>query len=165
MIFVLDIDETLADNRHRAHYVEKTPKDWEGFLDPARVLQDKPLPAAQRVVAALKERGVGFVFLTGRNETLRDVTSRWLLEHFDVVADDTNLYMRPEGNLLKPTEYKGQQLSDIARNFGRELIFVDDDPYMLPLYQQFGVAMQAPACWDVLMPRNPPAEPEMDWRK
>ena len=31
MLYIFDIDGTLADNTHRLHFIQGEVKDWEGF--------------------------------------------------------------------------------------------------------------------------------------
>jgi FMN phosphatase YigB (HAD superfamily) len=31
MIYIFDIDGTLADISHRLHFIQQEPKDWRGF--------------------------------------------------------------------------------------------------------------------------------------
>lgn len=33
MNIVFDLDGTLADDSHRKHYLDRDPKDWNGFYD------------------------------------------------------------------------------------------------------------------------------------
>lgn len=165
MVIVLDIDGTLANNDHRAHYVDGDVKDWENFLRPDLVIKDTPIARTKDALKKAQDLGYTIVFLTGRNESLRDTTMRWLFDHYGVDANDETLYMRPIGNLLKPTEYKHQQLTSIRRDFGNSLLFVDDDKYMHKVYAEFGLSLKAPECWDVLFPEFLELEEEVAWRK
>ena len=48
-------------------------------------------------------------FITGRNESSRDVTLQWLLDHYDIEFDGDDwehLYMRPDGDIRPGAEVK-----------------------------------------------------------
>ena len=76
---VVDIDGVLADVRHRVHFVERRPKDWDGFF--AAAVDDPPLPEGLAVVAELVDRGLSLVYLTGRPERCREDTLAWFARH------------------------------------------------------------------------------------
>ncbi|MBV9822860.1 MAG: hypothetical protein JO144_11525, partial [Actinobacteria bacterium] len=76
-IAVFDIDGVVADVRHRLHFLERRPKDWPGFF--AAAARDTGLAEGiERVLAAAAEHEI--VWLTGRPNSLRAVTRRWLDE-------------------------------------------------------------------------------------
>ena len=72
---VFDLDNTLADTTHRQRFLERTPKDWNGFFSAAP--QDPPVPEG---VALVRERAreCEIVYLTGRPERCRRDTLEWL---------------------------------------------------------------------------------------
>jgi hypothetical protein len=37
MIYIFDIDGTLADISHRLHFIQQESKDWKAFLQPAQM--------------------------------------------------------------------------------------------------------------------------------
>ncbi|HEU4948398.1 MAG TPA: HAD family acid phosphatase [Kribbella sp.] len=71
---VLDIDATLSDTRHRLHFIERRPKDWDSFF--AHAKDDALLEEGLAVATTLAE-GHEIVYLTGRPERLRRDTLRW----------------------------------------------------------------------------------------
>lgn len=171
MIIVSDIDSTVANNDHRAHFVDRkegddTPKDWKGFLQPHLVEKDTIVEGAERGFEHFKRLGYKILFLTGRNEGLRDVTAKWIKDKFDLDVDDDTLLMRGIGNMLTPVHYKREQLQALKTQYPREtFIFLDDDKYMWSVYAEFGVVLRAPECWDVIFPHNTEVEPVDQWRK
>jgi len=168
MYAIIDIDGTLADNTHRSHFLEKELKDWEGFLCPNRVAKDTVIPGAKRGLEQLRQLNTDLIFLTGRNEMLRDTTSVWLSQNFDIVVPEEWLLMRPVGNLLKPSEYKCAHIQNLVQTLqcDRGFLFIDDDPYMWPIYAQYGLVLKAPDCWTTLFPESPEDLPrETNWRK
>lgn len=171
MIVVLDIDGTLANNDHRAHHVDRAegdarPKDWEGFLAPHLVAKDVLIEGAARAVQHFLDLKYRVLFLTGRNEGLRSVTTQWIKEKLDIDATDDTLTMRPPGNMMTATKYKREQIINIKQEFPKEpLLFIDDDKYMWPVYAEFGIVLRAPECWNVIFPVNAEVEPVDVWRK
>lgn len=90
MTVVTDLDGTLADIRHRLHFIESKPKRWDEFFDAC--VDDAPIPENIRVVQALRNIGHQVVVLTGRNERVREQTEAWLSEH---AVPHNSLIMRP----------------------------------------------------------------------
>lgn len=76
---VFDIDGVLADVRHRLHFIERTPKDWDGFF--AAAPMDSVLAEGQRLVAEHHDAGHRIAYLTGRPERCRTDTVDWLGRH------------------------------------------------------------------------------------
>ena len=75
---VFDLDGTLADTAHRQRFLERSPRDWEGFF--AAASEDPPL--AEGVALALSSaRECEVVYLTGRPERCRRATVEWLAGH------------------------------------------------------------------------------------
>lgn len=60
---VFDIDNTLADTAHRQHWLERRPRDWDGFFGAAPA--DPPL--ARGIALAVESAAdCEVVYLTGR---------------------------------------------------------------------------------------------------
>jgi hydroxymethylpyrimidine pyrophosphatase-like HAD family hydrolase len=155
MFIVLDLDQTLADNAHRAHFVEKEPKDWDSFLSPDRVIKDPVVAGAERVLEQLQALKYDLVILTGRHEDLRDATMRWLLEKLNITLPDTLLLMRPNGNMLNAAEYKREQLLNFRQgleNRDNNFLIIDDDAAAGEALKEFGIVLKAPECWELLFP-------------
>ncbi len=172
MILILDIDGTLSDATHRSHYVDRAKPDWDGFLQPDLVLQDTPIQDSQRGVKLLSSIADQIIFLTGRNERLREVTTKWLKIHFGVTCNEANLLMRPIDNQEKPTEFKGAALQNLINEYkepGHNLpkfMAVDDDPFMMKVYRGLGIiTMHAPEVWKYLFPDYDHLTNETTWRK
>lgn len=101
--FIVDIDGTLADCAHRRHHVENRPKNWPAFF--AEAVGD---PAKSNVLAAvLYFWRLGMmtpIFVTGRDETQRDLTNRWLTRVGPFAG--LELLMRPAGDFRPDFEVK-----------------------------------------------------------
>lgn len=90
---VFDIDGTLADATHRLHLIKDplfwvhlhegkplTP-DWSRFLSDEEVAKDLPIPQTWAIMDALLLMGHRVLFITGRNEATRAMTTKWLLNY------------------------------------------------------------------------------------
>ena len=102
---VCDLDGTLADDRHRQHYLEQQPQDWESYF--AACGDDIPVWPVIMVVNALW--GGQVEIWTGRSEVVRETTVQWLANYG---IRYTKLRMRPEGDYRPDTELKGEWLAE-----------------------------------------------------
>lgn len=75
---VFDIDGVLADVAHRAHYLDRTPKDWAGFF--AALNEDRPWTQGTDL-ACESAKDCDLLYLTGRPERTRRATQTWLDVH------------------------------------------------------------------------------------
>ncbi|MFJ4322863.1 hypothetical protein ACIP3A_07075 [Streptomyces tricolor] len=117
---VFDLDNTLADTAHRQHFLERRPRDWDGFF--AAAPQDPPL--AEGVALALESaRACEVRYLTGRPERCRRDTLDWLAAHG---LPEGRVYMRSNADRRPARFTKLEILRRLARD--REIrVLVDDD--------------------------------------
>jgi len=126
-----DIDGVVADVRHRLAYLERRPKDWDGFFAAARHdgAHDEGLALVRRLA---QDHDV--VFLTGRPQRLRRDTLAWLVRH-DLGGH--RLVMRPASDRRPAAVVKLEQLRQLAQ--GRHVaVVVDDDPVVLQACRDAG---------------------------
>ena len=127
----VDLDGVVADVRHRLHHIEGR-KDWSAFF--AAAVDDPPHPEGLAVVTRL-EPDHEVVYLTGRPESCRADTERWLERHG--IAGH-QLVMRPAGVRRPAAELKLALLAEVAA--GREVaVVVDDDPLVLAAMAEAGL--------------------------
>ncbi|MFJ8821190.1 hypothetical protein ACIREE_05345 [Streptomyces sp. NPDC102467] len=117
---VFDLDGTLADTAHRQRFLERRPRDWNGFF--AAAPQDPPL--AEGVALALDSaRECEVVYLTGRPERCRADTEAWLAAQGLPAGA---LKMRRDDDRRPARRTKLEVLRRLAR--GRTVrMLVDDD--------------------------------------
>ncbi len=117
---VFDLDGTLADSRHRQHFLERKPRDWDAFFAAA---PDDP-PLAEGVTRCLEAAGeCEVVYLTGRPERCRKDTLAWLAEHG---LPEGRVHMRRNDDRRPARTTKLQILRRLAGD--REIrMLVDDD--------------------------------------
>jgi hypothetical protein len=118
---VVDLDGVVADVRHRLHFLERKPKDWDGFF--AGIPDDSVLPEGRAVVDKLAEDHE-IVYLTGRPESTRRATEAWL-ERQELPR--AKLIMRRAGDRRPARLTKPALLRRLAADGRRVAVVVDDD--------------------------------------
>ena len=136
-IAVFDIDGVLADVRHRLHHVERKPKDWDSFF--ASMDDDTPLEDGVALAQRNADEGHRIAYLTGRNESYRELTLAWLRRHG---LPDGRLVMRRNDDRRPARVFKPQALSRLARE-GEIVVVVDDDRAVVDVLRHEG--------WPVLL--------------
>jgi hypothetical protein len=181
LIFVVDIDGTLADNSHRAallEYVciacgtkvsgeqcsacggadtEPLQSSFDSFMDPTLIALDAVAPGAAEAIASLRSLATGkIVFLTGRRETTADSTKLWLAEKVGWLPGKEPLIMRSAKHFdLPASKYKLIQADKLSReNPDSSFMFFEDDPHIFDVFRRFGVVLKAPECWKHWNPRG-----------
>lgn len=93
---IFDIDGTIADNRHRLHYIlhdDPSKKDWDAY--DAAWEKDTYIPAMGDLFKALMKSPEFYaMLLTGRNERGRANTLAWLRQHGINLSHPSQLIMR-----------------------------------------------------------------------
>ena len=205
VVWVVDIDTTIADNTHREHLLQKrcmvcgatvatklhaactvcysdaveVPQaSWDAFLNPEAMVNDRPEPRAQKVIRKAQKLGIEVHYITGRSGApdgdgpppkggdAREVTTKWLEDHFDFDPKKNSLLMRGQAGPASP--YKEKQLKKLMEMKGYTkndlLCFFEDDKHVIPMYSQYGIAFEAPSCWESMWSVKP-SEPEPDIKK
>jgi hypothetical protein len=131
-VAVIDLDGVLADVRHRLHFLESKPKDWDRFF--AGIPDDPVLPEGRAVVERLAIDHE-LVYLTGRPEATRAETEAWLEQHRLPLAE---LIMRRPGDRRPARVTKPALLRSYAGR-GRSIgVVVDDDPQVCDALERNG---------------------------
>ena len=111
MVYLCDIDGTLADITHRVRFLQEKPVNWKAFF--AACPNDAPIPEVIEVVKSLNSFGNHVVMVTGRSDEVRNETERWLVEHgicFSAV------FMRKAGDHREDTIVKAELLDEILKS-------------------------------------------------
>jgi len=131
---VFDVDGVLADVRHRLRFVERSPKDWDGFF--AAAVDDPPL--AQGVALAQESaKECEVVYVTGRPERCRRDTLEWLRRHG---LPTGRLVMRREGDRRPARLTKVALLRRLAGE-RPVAVLVDDDEQVCAAARAAGFAV------------------------
>lgn len=119
---VFDLDGTLTDTRHRNHWIEGKPRQWEQFFAAAGL--DEAHPEGLAALRTAHEAGLAIVYLSGRPERTRDATEAWLRRH-DCPAGP--VLLRSDRDRSPAAEIKLRALRRLAQQ-QRLALLVDDDP-------------------------------------
>lgn len=128
---VFDLDNTLADTAHRQHFLERRPRDWNGFFAAA---PDDP-PLAEGIALVLRHAAECEIqYLTGRPERCRADTVAWLERHGLPAG---RIWMRRDSDRRPARHTKLDILRRLARSHGVR-VFVDDDELVCDAARQAG---------------------------
>lgn len=136
-LFVLDLDNTIADASRRFAKAGKEPNrddrdayiTWLENVQSAQSLRkDDQIPGMCDLAWALYKGG-DMVYVTSRERKYRGVTQEWLrLEGFPTVP----VYMRPDGSWEEAHDLKESIITNIIKDLGDgvidNVVVLDDDP-------------------------------------
>jgi len=182
IVAIIDIDTTIANNDHRAVLLRRecveckmpmptehrptcancggtkhrTPQGaWDQFLQPDLMLLDDPQPHSLDVINFMRKHGYTIVFMTGRNETHRTVTQKWLEKH-NYWQEGDQLIMRPKTDAGTPaSQMKEKMFLEYRYMTGApedQYLFFEDDRYVLGTWQEYGLVFVCPAAWEHMNP-------------
>ncbi|WP_338674235.1 hypothetical protein V1460_15100 [Streptomyces sp. SCSIO 30461] len=134
---VFDLDGTLAETGHRQHFLERRPRDWDGFF--AAAPEDAPLAEGLRMIAE-DAADCEIVYLTGRPERCRTATVEWLERHG---LPSGRIFMRRNHDRRPARTTKLEILGRLGRNRAIRML-VDDDELVCDAARRAGfTAVQA----------------------
>lgn len=137
MDIIFDIDDTLFDSSHRAHYYKKSQTNWEEFYRAS--LKDKPIYSSIAILKSLYQQGHTIILATGRREQARQLTIS-LLKSFEIKYD--RLYMRPENdNHLNNACSKLNILKRIRSDGFNPTVAFEDNPLSVAMWRQAGLVV------------------------
>lgn len=136
MLFLSDIDGTIANIEHRRKFVRSKPKNWPAFN--AAMVYDTPVVQTVAIIKAMVDIGHTVILASGRNEASRYVTEKWLDENVGKTSVDGHawsrynpfwdkLYMRADGDYRSDDIVKEEILHQIINDYGKKPDMVIDD--------------------------------------
>ncbi len=136
---IVDIDGTVADLRHRRHFVASKPKNFKAFF--AAAPDDTPIKPVIDVVKAAKAEGAALVFCSGRPDDTREVTETWLREvaGFDGKFAFDALFMRKAGDFRADDIVKEELLDAILAEGFEPVIVFDDRQRVVDMWRRRGL--------------------------
>lgn len=125
-IYIFDLDGTLADIRHRLHYIERAPKRYDLFFEAC--VDDKPNLPVTRILDTLQWENEILIF-SGRSEVVRSKTIRWLYSHTNLSQAQVRvgLRMRASGDYTPDHELKRKWLHEMSQEQRSRIVGVFDD--------------------------------------
>lgn len=130
---VFDLDGTLANTAHRAHFMEgpKKDRDWRAFY--AACDQDTAHIHVLSVLWSLRRDGHHIEIWSGRSDEVRDKTVRWLL---NCGLSGIPLRMREAGDYTPDDILKRRWLDEAV--WKPDLIF-DDRAKVVAMWREAGI--------------------------
>ncbi len=136
MNIIFDIDGTLADCRHRRHFVTNGNHDWKSFNE--SMVMDSPIKPIIRLADMLYGREQ-VIFVTGRTEEYREVTEDWLNERLTARFDVRSLKMRKYKDYRPDCIIKEEILMELkAEGFWPDLV-IDDRQSVVDMWRSHGI--------------------------
>jgi len=150
-LLVVDLDGTIADDRHRmpegGDFSQFSEEDWTKFYSRENILKDVPISVF--AAPALRVCQSSIVYLTGRDRIADPISKEWIrLFGFP----DVDLYSRPSGDRRSGAMVKQDLLvNEILPKFFGVVVraAIDDDEEAQPIYSALGfeVFTPSPALW------------------
>lgn len=134
-VVVCDIDGTLADIKHRLHYVNGEKKDWKGFF--GAMNKDKVRKDVAEKITVDQNRGAEIIFVSARPEDYRKETKAFLKK---AGFQENLLLMRPFNDKRDDTFVKEQ----IYRKYLKKLNIIkvyDDRPKVIRMWRGLGLTV------------------------
>ena len=151
-VIICDIDGTIADLRHRLHYIQnpdgtkKAKPDWDSFH--AACVDDKPFLDVMQVVNTLYRDDCALYFLSGRNDVVREQTVEWLKNHrFYLDYSYTELFMRKAGDRRPDTVIKLEMMKELGFTPYDVLCIFDDRQCVVDMWRENGYRVMQVAAW------------------
>jgi len=125
---IVDLDGTVADNRHRQHLIprEKTQTHhWHAFNNTCDL--DAPVTAVIDLIHLYMQMNPAraLIFATSRTETARDKTERFLAQYFEGYG--YQLLMRPVDDHRSAVDIKAEWLDNLAPLITDNSVFLEDN--------------------------------------
>ena len=135
MIYIFDIDGTLADLTHRLLFIQQKPAKWKEFFEACP--GDSPIPEIIKVAQALGAEGYDIVYSTGRSEDIRRLTDEWMDKYHLPVGE---MFMRKSGDHREDNVVKSELLDNIIEIFGEDIAGVfEDRQQVVDMYRARGL--------------------------
>lgn len=134
---IVDVDGTLAEfHPHQvSDWVLGSQKQWEPFF--AHMAEAPVIEAVARLVKILKAQGQQIVICSGRPDSHREHTQRWLERH--TIPFDA-MYLRPEGDdHVDDEEVKAALLNQMRHDGFAPWLVLDDRDAVVAQWRALGL--------------------------
>lgn len=134
MNIIVDIDGTIADCRHRRHFVIDGQHDWKSFYE--SMVEDKPIEPIVTMINLLWSAGNTILLATGRPDQYKEHTNEWLDKH-DIQR--TRLRMRREHDYREDSIVKEEILKEYLTMYDRIDLVIDDRQPVVDMWRRNGI--------------------------
>jgi hypothetical protein len=135
MLYIFDIDGTLADISHRLHLINSDlhPADWNAFYKAC--YNDAPIFDVITVARSLAAAGHIVVYSTGRSTLIYNETIDWLKKYR--LPNPQRVYMRPDGDHREDSVVKSELLDMINSDYASEKLggIFEDRQQVVDMYR------------------------------
>lgn len=147
MLCIFDLDGTLANIDHRAHFVRDGARQWNEFFEACD--KDEPFEDVIALFKTLAGAGHDVRIWSGRSASVRAKTEAWLDEHLFAGASKHLQHMRPEKDYRSDVVLKREWLH--AEPVKPAMIF-DDRQQVVDMWREEGVTCAQVAPWHETLP-------------
>jgi phosphoglycolate phosphatase-like HAD superfamily hydrolase len=134
-VVVFDIDGTIANNDHRKHYLNKSPKDWYRYNE--GMLGDGVYHDIVHLMSQLSYNNK-VILCTGREEVFAPVVWSWLQKN-NLTEYVYDLYMRPTKDYRSDAIVKVELLEKITHDYARPWMWFDDRQQVVDAIRAQGI--------------------------
>lgn len=131
-VVIVDIDGTVSKVGDRLKYLKSTPKDWDAFYDAC--FEDEPIQEIVDLVKVLQDT-YRIVFCTGRRESTREVTEKWL-EKYGI---NSTLLMRKNNDFRHDVLAKPELVADALIPYENIAFVLEDRNSMVEMWRSVDV--------------------------
>lgn len=136
-IVIVDIDGTVSKVGDRLKHLQKEPPDWDAFYEDC--FEDEPVPEMVKLVDNLfllfQYR---IIFCTGRRESVRKKTEKWLKANLSSQWD-LEILMRHDGDHRHDTEVKPELLLEAGIDLNDIAFVLEDRKSMVDKWRELGL--------------------------
>ena len=119
----VDLDGTLFNIDHRLHFIQKSPQDWDGFLD--AIPGDTVNGWCLALIWAMRLSGHDIVYVTGRSDSSEQHTRDQLMKAMGPMGMTDALHMRPRSDQKHDREVKIEILHKLRPLY--DIVFAIED--------------------------------------
>ena len=135
---IVDLDGTLCNCEHRLHLVKE--KKWDEFHAACKF--DEPNEWCKDLVIRYM-RDHQIIFLTGRHESARGLTEKWLKQHLKLEDSEYVLHMRPDRDWRPNTAFKEEIYNEFIKDYWDVVFAIEDRDRVIKMWRRLGlVALQ-----------------------
>lgn len=128
---IVDLDGTLALHNGRRPY------EYD------KCLEDLPNAPVVALVRAMDCRVDQIIFVSGREDSCRDLTRQWILKHVSPLHQDSPLLMRLTGDYRKDAVVKREIYERLIEPEYDVLFVLDDRPSVIRMWTDIGLYVLA----------------------